>query len=267
MSVHLADFPKADASLIDNGLENRMAVAQKLTSMVLSLRRKVNIKVRQPLSAIMVPVADKTAGNRVRSISDILLTEINVKELKIVGSEEGILVKKVKPDFKKLGPKFGKQMKAAAAAIAAMSQHEIAVLEQQGFTMLNLEGGEARLDACDVEIISEDIPGWLVANDGNLTVALDITVTDDLRREGFAREIVNRVQNIRKDRGYDITDRINLLFDSADDIQDVLDQFGNYIGGQVLAASLTIGTVDPENPDAETLDIDGKDVKVQISLN
>ena len=267
MSVHLADFPKADASLIDNGLENRMAVAQKLTSMVLSLRRKVNIKVRQPLSAIMVPVADKTAGDMVRSISDILLTEINVKELKIVGNEEGILVKKVKPDFKKLGPKFGKQMKGAAAAIAAMSQHEIAVLEQQGFAMLNLEGGEARLDACDVEIISEDIPGWLVANDGNLTVALDITVTDDLRREGFAREIVNRVQNIRKDRGYDITDRINLVFDSADDIQDVLDQFGNYIGGQVLAASLTVGTVDPENPDAETLDIDGKAVKVQISLN
>ena len=264
-SVHLADFPVADASLIDPKLEKRMQLAQSLTSMVLSLRRKVNIKVRQPLSEVMVPVADAESRAMIESIAPLLLAEINVKNLKIVDSDAGILVKRVKPDFKKLGPKFGKQMKAAAAAITSLSQPEIASLEREGFIELQLDGVSARVEAADVEIISEDIPGWLVANQGSLTVALDITVTDDLRREGFAREIVNRVQNIRKDRDYDITDRINLVFAPAEGLEEVLGQFGDYIAQQVLAASVSVDASAATSAETETLEIDDNQIKVIIT--
>ena len=255
-SVHLALFPVADTSLIDADLEKRMDVAQQLTSMVLSLRRKVNIKVRQPLSTIMVPVADDATRSLIESISNLVLTEINVKELKIVDNGAGVLVKRVKPDFKKLGPKFGKQMKAAAAALTSLSQAEIASLEAQGFIDLTLDGNCQRVDIADVEVISEDIPGWLVANEGSLTVALDVTVTDALRREGLAREIINRVQNIRKERDYDITDRITLTFAPADGLAEVLADFGSYIASQVLATSITVDDTVAGNSDAVALDID-----------
>lgn len=255
-SVHLALFPVADTSLIDADLEKRMDVAQQLTSMVLSLRRKVNIKVRQPLSTIMVPVADEATRRLMESISNLVLTEINVKELKIVDNGAGVLVKRVKPDFKKLGPKFGKQMKAAAAALTSLSQAEIASLESQGFIELTLDGNSRRVELADVEVISEDIPGWLVANEGSLTVALDVTVTDALRREGLAREIINRVQNIRKERDYDITDRITLTFAPADGLAEVLADFGSYIASQVLATSITVDDTVADNSDAVALDID-----------
>ncbi len=264
-SVHLDLFPKADRSLIDTALEQRMEVAQKLTSMVLSLRRKVNIKVRQPLSTIMVPVADDTMKAVIESIAPLVLTEINVKDLKLVHNGDGVLVKRVKPDFKVLGKKLGKQMKAAAQALRCLSQQRIASLEADGHIDLDIDGAAVRIESADVEIISEDIPGWLVANDGSLTVALDITVTDDLRREGIAREIVNRVQNIRKDRNYDITDRISLVFAPADGLDRVLADYSAYISSQVLADAIAVDGSVAADAAAEDLDIDGQIIKVKIS--
>ena len=264
-SVHLDLFPKADRSLIDTALEQRMEVAQKLTSMVLSLRRKVNIKVRQPLSTIMVPVADDTMKAVIESIAPLVLTEINVKDLKLVHNGDGVLVKRVKPDFKVLGKKLGKHMKAAAQALGCLSQQQIASLEADGHIDLDIDGAAVRIESADVEIISEDIPGWLVANDGSLTVALDITVTDDLRREGIAREIVNRVQNIRKDRNYDITDRISLVFAPADGLDGVLADYSAYISSQVLADAIAVDGSVTADAAAEDLDIDGQIIKVKIS--
>lgn len=264
-SVHLDYFPKADKGLIDAALEQRMEIAQKLTSMVLSLRRKVNIKVRQPLSTIMVPVADENMKAVLESISSLVLTEINVKNLKLVHNGDGVLVKRVKPDFKILGKKLGKQMKAAAQALGSLSQAQIAELESESFIELNLEGTSVRIESTDVEIISEDIPGWLVANDGSLTVALDITVTDNLRREGIAREIVNRVQNIRKERNFDITDRISLVFAPAEGLADVLADYTEYISSQVLADTIDVNNTITADETAEELDIDGQIIKVKIA--
>ncbi len=244
-----------------------MSLAQRLTSMVLSLRRKVNIKVRQPLSTMLVPVSDDATRRLVDSMAELILTETNVKNLKIVNDEEGVLVKRVKPDFKTLGKRLGKRMKAAAAAIGAMDQHTIARLEREGFVELDIEGEPTRIEATDVEIISEDIPGWLVANDGPLTVALDVTITDDLRREGIAREIINRVQNIRKDRGYDITDRITLTFVPAEGLDAVLADYSDYIARQVLASAVATEPVAAGTEGLEQLDIDGLKLEVLIRLS
>jgi len=263
-SVHLAFFPKADESLIDKDLEERMSVAQRVTSLVNSLRRESNIRVRQPLRQVLVPVADDRQRADLESMSRLILTEVNVKDLHLVGSDEdSILVKRVKPDFKKLGPKFGKQMKAVAKAVQSLSRQQIAALEKEGCVTFPLEdGNEAMVELADVEIISEDIPGWLVANEGNLTVALDINVTPELRREGIAREIVNRIQNIRKDRGYEITDRIRLVFDAEGQTLDAVETFKDYIGEQVLAVSVQTGKT---GPDAEILTIDDITLPVNIA--
>lgn len=203
VSVHLANFPVADESLINTELEARMQMAQDVTSMVLALRRKVNIKVRQPLQCIMIPVVDEDQKRHIEAVKDLIMSEVNVKEVRFVEGASGVLVKKVKCDFKKLGPKFGKQMKAVAAAVSEMSQEAIAELEKNGKYTFQLDGGEAVVEATDVEIFSEDIPGWLVANEGKLTVALEVTVTEELKREGIARELVNRIQNIRKSSGFE----------------------------------------------------------------
>lgn len=265
-SVHLAQFPVADASLIDQTLEQRQKLAQDITSMALALRRKVNIKVRQPLHTIMVPVADASQRADIEAIKDLLLSEINVKELKVVGSDEGILVKSVKPDFKKLGPKFGKQMKAAAEIIKSLDQKQIALLESEGRLSFDLAGTPAEIEISDVEIISEDIPGWLVANDGTLTIALDVTVTPELRREGIAREIVNRIQNIRKSRGYDITDRIDLIFAPSAETDEAVTEYSDYISRQVLAQTIKILPVDASAEDVEILTIDELNVVVKITV-
>ena len=208
VSVHLAKFPEYKEEMIDKGLEVRMQMAQDVTSMVLALRRKVNIKVRQPLQCIMIPVVDEEQRAHIEAVKALIMNEVNVKEIQFVDGAAGVLVKKVKCDFKKLGPKFGKQMKAVAAAVAEMSQEAIAELEKKGSYTFNLDGAEAVIETADVEIFSEDIPGWLVANEGKLTVALEVTVTEELRREGIARELVNRIQNIRKSSGFEITDYI-----------------------------------------------------------
>ncbi len=266
-SVHLSMWPAVDEKAIDKALEERMDVAQRVTSMVLSLRRKSNLKVRQPLSAMMIPALDERQRNDLESMRELILNEVNVKEMRIVGNDEGVLVKRIKPDFKKLGPKLGKQMKAAAAALQAMDQKDIARLEREGSIDITLADGViAKIEAVDVEILSEDIPGWLVANDGNLTVALDVTVTPELRLEGIARDIVNRVQNIRKSRDYEITDRINLVFEPNAETDDAVRKFGDYIARQVLAESISVESLNSDEG-VETIDLDGVEAKVMISLN
>ena len=263
-SVHLAKFPKADETLIDAALEERQKLAQDITSMALALRRKANIKVRQPLAAIMVPVSDPSRREALELIADLVKNEVNVKELRIVAADDGILVKSVKPDFKKLGPKHGKRMKAVAAAVKELSAQQIAAFERDGAITLDIDGTPATIDLADVEIISEDIPGWLVANDGALTIALDIEITPEMRREGIAREIVNRVQNIRKDRDYNITDRILLTFAPNDATDDAIREYADYISRQVLANSLDIAPV-AEGDGTERLDIDGILLDVKIT--
>ena len=194
-------------------------------------------------------------------MSDLITSEVNVKGIKFVASDEGILVKKVKPDFKKLGPKYGKIMKALAAQLTTMPQADIHTLEQEGNIKLMVDGQEAVVDVADVEIISEDIPGWLVANEGNLTVALDITITDELRREGVARELVNRIQNVRKSSGFEITDKINVVIANDERTNQAIDEYHDYIAGQVQALSLTVGEV-PAN--AIALDMDGWSLNIKV---
>ena len=266
-SVHLMLFPKADRSLIDSDLENRMHLSQTITSMVLSLRRKANLKVRQPLQRIMIPADDDARRQAILSMKDLILSEVNVKELELVDAGSGILVKRVKPDFKKLGPKFGKTMKQVADAIRQMSQADILHLESQGSVTLRVGDADAVIELADVEIISEDIPGWLVANEGNVTVALDITVTPELRAEGIARDIVNRIQNIRKNRDYDITDKITLTFAPSTEAEEALSRYADYISRQVLATALAVAPVDPADPEAETLELDDMTLTVKISLS
>lgn len=253
-SVHLADFPVADESVINKALEEEMKMAQDITSMVLALRRKANLKVRQPLAMIMVPVMSEAQKNSVEAMSALIKNEVNVKEIKFVGNDEGVLVKKVKPDFKKLGPKFGKIMKLLAAQITAMSQHDIIEFEKQGKFAFTVNGEEAVVELSDVEVISEDIPGWLVANEGSLTVALDITVSDELRREGIARELVNRIQNIRKSQGFEITDKIDVVVTPNAAIDEAVREYADYIGRQVLAESVTIAEI--ADADRTPLDMD-----------
>ena len=237
-SVHLADFPVCDEAMIDKALEERMQIAQDISSMTLALRRKVNIKVRQPLSTLLVSAVDSHQQSAVEAVQDIILNEVNVKELKFADSGSNILVKKVKPDFKKLGPRYGKVMKALAAAIQAMTQDEIATFEREGAFVFPIDGNACTVLTDDVEIISEDIPGWLVANEGRLTIALDITVTDELRREGLARELVNRLQNLRKSSGLEITDHIRITLAPTKEMDGVLEAYGDYIRRQVLADAI-----------------------------
>ena len=242
-SVHLADFPVCNETWVDKDLEERMQLAQSISSMVLALRRKVNIKVRQPLQAIMVPVADAHQQTAIELVKNLILNEVNVKELTFVDNAAGILVKRIKPDFKKLGPRYGKVMKQLAAAIQGMTQENIQQFEATGSFAFDIDGQQAVVELADVEVISEDIPGWLVANEGRLTVALDITVTEELRLEGLARELVNRIQNIRKSSGFDITDKITITVLSSEDMDQAIRAYSSYIAGQVLAESIEIADV------------------------
>ena len=262
-SVHLANFPVSCDRYIDSALEERMQIAQSMTSMVLALRRKVNIKVRQPLTTLMVPVLNQNQQTHIEAVKDLVLSEVNVKEMKFVDNAAGILVKRVKPDFKKLGPRYGKIMKLLAAAIAAMSQPDIAEFEKNGSFTFDIDGQQATIEKGDVEVISEDIPGWLVANEGNLTVALDITVTDELRREGVARELVNRIQNIRKTSGFDITDKIDVYIASNEETDQAVKEYRDYMSRQVLANTFEIvDTLSGEG--VSELDFDTFKVNIKI---
>lgn len=259
-SVHLSDFPTYDASVVDKNLEERMQIAQDISSAVLALRRKTNIKVRQPLTQIMIPVLNDQQGKDLDAVRELILNEVNVKELKHVDNAAGILVKKVKPDFKKLGPRYGKIMKQLAAEVQGMSQEAIATFEKEEKYTFDIDGQAATIELADVEIISEDIPGWLVANAGKLTVALDVTITGDLRKEGIARELVNRIQNIRKSSGLEITDRINIKLTDLEQIRETVSEYNNYIASQVLADKIEL----LESVDGQNIDMD--DYILQISV-
>ncbi|MBO5541210.1 MAG: isoleucine--tRNA ligase [Muribaculaceae bacterium] len=262
-SVHLALYPEANESLIDRELEDRMQVAQDTTSMVLALRRKQNIKVRQPLTSIMVPVADDKQRRDIEAVAELIKSEVNVKEIKLVAGDDGILVKRVKPDFKVLGKKLGKNMKAVAAALSQMEQPAIIELEKNGQVTFDIAGTPITVDLTDVEVISEDIPGWLVANEGNLTVALDITLTDELRNEGMARELVNRIQNIRKAKNFDITDKVVVRLQPDERVTAAVEHYGEYIAQQVQAVSVTIQAVDHD----DTVDAEKDDLQVHMTVD
>lgn len=266
-SVHLTDFPKADESLINTALEERMAIAQSVSSMVLGLRRKVNLKVRQPLSKLMIPILDARLQAQIESVRDIILSEVNVKGVEYIEDTAGILVKKIKPNFKALGPKYGKMMKKISQAINAFDQADIVAFEQEQHYTLKLDEQDITLSLEDVEILSEDIPGWLVASEGKLTVALDITITEELQHEGIAREFINRIQNLRKDSGLEVTDKINLRIQKHPAIDKAIEKHVDYIGAQTLAEKVELlDTVDANAHYAIDVDLED-DVKTVIQLS
>ena len=257
-SVHLETFPEIDTSLIDEDLEKRMDIAQKITSMVLALRRKVNIKVRQPLQQIMIPAIDQEQKAHIEAVKDLILNEVNVKELKFAEGQ-GILVKKVKCNFRVMGKKYGKQMKAVAAKMESLTQEEITAFEKQGTISFHVNDDLISVVIDDVDIISEDIPGWLVSNDGNITVALEVELTSELRKEGLARELINRIQNMRKDTGLDITDRIIVTVSPYAEMDDAVKDFSDYIMSQVLADNIIIA-----NNNGSEIEFDNFNLNIQI---
>ena len=258
-SVHLDTFPEVDESVIDRELEARMTMAQDITSMTLALRRKVNIKVRQPLQQIMIPAVDDEQRRHIEAMADLIKKEVNVKELNFVEGA-GILVRKVKCNFRTMGKKYGKLMKGVAAAMAELSQEQIAKLQENGTIDIEVEGQKLQVLAEDVEIISEDIKGWLVANEGNLTVALEVELTDALRKEGMARELINRIQNLRKESGLEITDRIKVVISENQQLQEAVGEYGEYISQQVLAENISFASNDGS-------EVEFDDFKVNISVN
>jgi isoleucyl-tRNA synthetase len=264
-SVHHSDFPEYNKILINKDLEERMDIAQQLSSMILGLRRKVSLKVRQPLSKIMVPILNEAYEKQLSAVSELVLTEVNVKEIELLKDTTGVLVKKIKPNFKALGPRFGKQMKSIAEIVNQFNQEDIFKIEQEGKYLIILNGDTIEITLADVEISSEDIPGWLVATQGNHTVALDISLTDELKQEGIAREIVNRIQNLRKDSGFEVTDKINIKILNTPQIENAIKNFKNYIGSQTLAEKIDLVETLNEN-DTIIVDIDDE-TRTSISIN
>ncbi len=258
-SVHLAAYPECDDACVDSELEYRMELAQKISSMVLALRKKEQLIVRQPLQKIAVPTTDEVMKARIEAVKALILSEVNVKELEFVEGD-GILVKKIKCNFRTLGKKFGKLMKSVNVAVTEMSQEQIAELEKNGTITLQVEGTDALIELADVEIFSEDVPGWTVANEGALTVALDVEVTDELRREGIAREVIKKIQAMRKDSGLEITDRIAVSVSKNAGSDEAVEQFGEYISNQVLAGSLTLC----DSVEGEPVELDGFSINVAI---
>jgi isoleucyl-tRNA synthetase len=254
-SVHLAAFCSYDDQKTDRDLEERMEIAQRISSMVLSLRRKVNIKVRQPLSKIIIPAPGNTMVKQIEGVKNLILSETNIREIEFISDTSGILVKRIRPDFKKLGPKFGKLMKTISEEILSFTQDDISMLESAGSREIMAGNTLINLQRDDVEIVSEDIPGWLVANEGNLTVALDITISKELKEEGIAREFINRIQNIRKENGFDVTDKIRITIRKHEALNDAVEKHREYIGSQTLAASIElVGELNGNS--AKTVEID-----------
>jgi len=261
VSVHLADFPVAGAS--DAALERKMNLAQTVTSLILSIRKNAKINVRQPLQTIMFPAVDAEQEQDVLAVKDLILNETNIKELKIAGGEDHVLVKRVKPNFRELGKRYGKLMKAVAAALGELAQEQIASLEQTGKIAFVVEGENVEILTTDVEIISEDMPGWNVASEGRVTVALDINVTEELKKEGVARELIKRIQNHRKTAGFEVTDRIAIQVESNPETDEAVKAYGDYIASQVLATSIEIVAAGELS---ETVELDMDDYIVKASI-
>jgi isoleucyl-tRNA synthetase len=262
-SVHIANFPAYREELIDTHLEACMQLAQQTSSMILALRRKVDKKVRQPLSKAVIPAHDEATYNQLIYIADLIKAEVNIKELEILAADTDMenLIKRIKPNFKTLGKKYGKQMKEIAQAMTIFGKQEISEIENNGEYLLTLPTGEVLLALEDVEIITEDMPGWLVSNEGKLTVALDIVVSNELLREGIARELVNRIQNIRKSNGYEIVDKIEVEIESREEINEAVKEYSKYIASQTLAVSVLLTS---NLSDATELEFDDYIVKVSV---
>ena len=271
-SVHYVSMPEYSPAVVDKDLEERMELAQRASSMVLALRRKVNIKVRQPLSRLVIPVIDVRVKEQMERVKELLLGEVNVKDLEFISDTAGLITKKIKPNFKTLGKTYGKQMKEIASAFASLDQKTISGIQEAEMTgtayVLHLPSGDVSLSKGDYEISSEDMPGWLVSSDGPLTVALDITITDDLRKEGTARELINRIQNLRKDSGFDVTDKINVsIFAAGADLEDIavsLEDFSDYIAAQTLARSVSVHGLDDAPASAKDTEWGDGSIKVAV---
>ena len=263
-SVHLAEYPKCSEELICSQLEEMMSLAQRASSMVLALRRKVNIKVRQPLQKIIIPVLDKGMAKHIESVRQLIMNEVNVKDIELISDTTGIITKRIKPNFKTLGPKYGKYMKQIAALVATFTQEQIAAVESNAETILSIEGEELTTTAADYDITSEDMPGWLVASEGKLTVALDITISDELRREGVARELVNRIQNIRKESGFEVTDKIRVEIELNAATESAVESFANYIAQQTLAVEVK-AVATPAGERVIDSELDEEPLKIAVS--
>ena len=264
-SVHLSQFPVCDKSLINADLEQMMFIAQKVSSMVLALRRKVNIKVRQPLTKILIPVLDADAERHIEAVKSLIANEVNVKEVELIHNTTGIITKRIKPNFKTLGPKYGKYMKAIAALVATFSQEQISAVECGELTTLDMGAETIEVSAADFEITSEDMPGWLVTSEGKLTVALDITLTPELEMEGVARELINRIQNIRKEAGLEVTDKIRVEIEALPAIEPSVAKYADYIGQQTLAVEV-VCIANPQGFTAEKYN-EVNDEPVIIAIN
>ncbi|MBQ7663624.1 MAG: class I tRNA ligase family protein, partial [Bacteroidaceae bacterium] len=260
-SVHLDKFPVCDEALVDKALEQRMNLAQRITSMVLALRKKEHIIVRQPLQKIAVPIADQQIKEAISLVKQLILDEVNVKELQFV--EGDMISKKVKCNFRVMGKKFGKMMKAVAAAVAELSQEDIVRLEKEGMLQLVVDNQNVSIEREDVEIVSEDMPGWTVEHDGTITVALDLTISDELKREGLAREVVKRIQTYRKESGFEITDRITVVFSDNETLKAAVEEHKEYIAAQVLANEIRFADITSDT----TFDFDTFKVDVDITKN
>lgn len=259
-SVHLSDYPKADLSLVNKELEEMMELAQRASSMVLALRRKVSQKVRQPLQKMIIPVLDPTIKARLMGVEGLILSEVNVKEIEYIEDVTGIITKKVKPNFKTLGKRYGKYMKAISSVVAGFSQETIATIERDGLYEMEIDGDRLAMSLEDFEITSEDMPGWLVATEGKLTIALDINVTPELKAEGIAREFINRIQNLRKDSGFEVTDKIRVTIESNSQTDDAIAKFADYIASQTLAVSVEVSA------SKQLIELEIDDIKTTITI-
>jgi isoleucyl-tRNA synthetase len=260
-SVHLADFPVSDPACIDSGLEERMRWAQDASSLVLSLRKKVKINVRQPLQKMMIPVLDPNMKKQLERVADLIKAEVNVKELDYLDPNNTFIRKKIKPNFIALGKKLGPKMKAMSAALAAFSQEDIAALEQYGYKDVLLEGEIFQLQVGEADITSEDVPGWTVASKGRITVALDLNLTPELVAEGQARELVNRIQKIRKDSGFELTDRVSVSVFAPSGLAESFGRFKDYICAEILADDLSFES----GPQAQEIEINGENLTVTVN--
>jgi len=259
----LADYPVASDDCINTDLEERMRLAQDISSLVLSVRKKVNIKVRQPLQRILIPVLDPHIKDQIQHIEELVKNEVNIKSIEYLTDTEGFIKKKLKPNFKTLGAKMGAKMKSVAAAIGQMSQHDISILEQNKVFALTVDGEQVEVGIADVDIIAEDIPGWSIANKDNLTVALDVTITPELEEEGNARELVNRIQKIRKESGFEVTDRIKVEVQEYEPLKSAIINYSDYICAEILADAIKIV---PQTELDNAIEIEVNDVMLKIQI-